>query len=384
MSVFVVRTKAAKGPYSMKKLLCLVLAFTLVLLCGCTDSGGNNPTETPTSPTYPTNPPTEPPTDPEPPVLYRDPLTGESLEEPVYTRPFAVMLNNYKAAMPLHGASEASILYECLTEGGMTRCMGVYSDIASIETLGSIRSARKHFVSLAISLDAIYVHYGKSDIPGSNFTAQQYMDAMNWDHMDGTRKAYEYFYENEYRKENGWPSDACHFLVGKRAVDYSKHYNFALTRENAFDYGWQFSSNNVLGGQPASELSVHFNQTGSAASWSKSTQFVYDPESGLYMSYQYGKENIDGNNGQQLCFKNVLVLRSLTTNDPASSLVGMELEGSGTGYYACNGQLVNINWSRASAYDPFVYTLEDGTPVTFGVGKTYVAIVPLGADFHYE
>ena len=93
---------------------------------------------------------------------------------------------------------------------------------------------------------------------------------------------------------------------------------------------------------------------------------------------------VDGNIGEQLCFENVLVLHAVTDKDPASSLVGVQLEGEGVCYYACNGKLVNIKWSRASAYDPFVYTLEDGTPVTFGVGKTYVAIIPHNATFEFS
>ena len=364
----------------MKRLLCFLLAVVMTVLWGCAGPEGSGATNPPTDP--PTDPPTEPPTDPPP--TYTDPLTGEILAEPVYTRPFAVMLNNYKAAMPMHGASEASILIEALTEGGMTRCMGVYSDLASVETLGSIRSARKHFVSFAISFDAIYVHYGKSDIPGSSFTAQQYMDAMNWDHMDGTRKGYPYFYESDYRHEHGWHIDACHFLVGKRALDYAKDNNFALTRPTAFDYGWTFRYNPVIAGRDCKTLTVYFNQGGAIGNWVKSTTLKYDAPSGQYLSYQYGDETVDGNIGKQLCFKNVIVLQSKTTNDPDSQLVGMELEGSGTGYFACNGKITAINWSRASAYDPFVYTLADGTPVTFGVGKTYIAVVPTNATLEFS
>jgi len=372
----------------MKKLLCLLLALTLVLLCACTGPEAGNPTDAPTDPTdAPTEPPTEPPTEAptDPPVLYTDPLTGEPLSEPVYARPVAVMLNNYEKALPLHGASEASILFEGLTEGGMTRCMGIYSDIASVETLGSIRSARKHFVSVAISFDALYVHYGKSDIAGSEYTAKQYLDAMNWEHLDGTTRAgYGYFYENNYRHENGWPSDACHFLVGQRVIDWATDKNYALTRDEAFDYGWNFSNSSVIIGEKCNTLTAYFNQGGTPGKWTKSTSFQYDAESGQYMSFQFGKENVEGNNGEQLCFKNVIVLRAKTTKDPNSKLIGMELEGEGTGYFACNGQLVSIKWSRATAYDPFSFFLEDGTPLTLGIGKTYVALVPTNATFTHS
>ena len=50
------------------------------------------------------------------------------------------------------------------------------------------------------------------------------------------------------------------------------------------------------------------------------------------------------------------------------------MEGEGDGYLAMGGEIVKIKWSRESLESPFVYTLEDGTPVTLGVGRTYVAV----------
>jgi hypothetical protein len=52
-----------------------------------------------------------------------------------------------------------------------------------------------------------------------------------------------------------------------------------------------------------------------------------------------------------------------------------KLIGEGEGFYACNGQIVPIKWSRDSVNDPFTYTLTDGTPLVMGVGKTYVAVI---------
>ena len=58
--------------------------------------------------------------------------------------------------------------------------------------------------------------------------------------------------------------------------------------------------------------------------------------------------------------------------------------GSGTGYFACNGRMIPILWSRDGLEDPFVYTLEDGTPLTFGTGTTYIAVVPQKSTIEFE
>lgn len=369
----------------MKKIIALLLALCTLLLCACSPKNeetqppesSNTATEAPTN--KETEAPTQAPTQAE--SLYHNPLTGEPIDEKMTARPYAVMLNNYEAAMPMHGAAEADILFEALTEGGMTRAMGIYTDLASVKTLGSIRSARRHFVSLAIAYDAIYVHYGKSE---GNVGAQEYMDAMGWDHMDGTANGYPYFYENQDRHNGNYPSDACHFLVGQRAVDYATDKGFAQVRDEALDFGLQFDDDKVIVGKSASKLTVWFNQGGTPGKWNKYTTLNYDKATKTYLSYQYGEDTIDGNTGKTLSFRNVLVLRAPTRKNDVSEHMIITLEGEGEGYYACNGQLVPIKWSRASAYDPFTYTLEDGTPLTLGVGKSYVAIVPTNATVTYE
>ena len=54
-------------------------------------------------------------------------LTGEWIdEETTEHRPFAVMLNNIKAANPQSGIGQADIVYEALTEAGITRFLALY------------------------------------------------------------------------------------------------------------------------------------------------------------------------------------------------------------------------------------------------------------------
>ena len=374
----------------------ITMVACLVLLCVCAFMLDNAPytgsptgevmqsssatagTSAPPESSVPTQPPTDPP---EPTAPYINPLTGEPAYEQMTARPFAVMLNNYESAMPVHGVSEADIVYEALTEGGWTRCMGIYSDLASVQTLGCIRSARRHFVNLAISYDAIYVHFGRST---GKVGAQEYMQEMGWNHIDGIDKAYSYFYENQDRLNNGYPLDASHFLVGQRAIDYAQRYGFALEREKPYNFGLTFDDENTVTGDAANTLTVWFNEGGKPNKWHKYTKFHYDAESRLYRSFQYGKDNIDGNTGEIISYRNVLALKAPTKKNDTTNHMIIDLEGTGTGYYACGGQVIPIKWSRASVYDPFTYTLEDGTPLTFGVGKTYIAIIPTNATVEWE
>ena len=52
-----------------------------------------------------------------------------------------------------------------------------------------------------------------------------------------------------------------------------------------------------------------------------------------------------------------------------------DLIGSGEGYFACDGKMVKVLWNRETVDDPVSFTLEDGTPVTLGVGHSYYSVI---------
>ena len=103
--------------------------------------------------------PDPPPEVPEqqPDLPYRNPLTGEGISTDISgDRPVAIMLNNLKKALPQLGVSQADIIYEMPAEGGITRMMVVFQNLDGVGDLGSVRSARDYYVSLAYGMDAIW------------------------------------------------------------------------------------------------------------------------------------------------------------------------------------------------------------------------------------
>ena len=77
-------------------------------------------------------------------------------------RPVAIMLNNLKKALPQLGVSQADLIYELPAEGGITRMMAVFQSVEGVGDLGSVRSARDYYVSLARGHDAVFLHAGGS------------------------------------------------------------------------------------------------------------------------------------------------------------------------------------------------------------------------------
>lgn len=367
----------------MKKTIALLLCLCLFLSACGKQPESTVPSTTPstTAPTTPTTAPTteattEPTTEPttvpttEPVLAYRHPITGEPLAEPLTVRPVAISTNNYKAAQPVLGISHADIIFEHITEGlgSETRMLAVYTDLNFDDQLGSVRSARTYSVSLAASLNAVFVHCGGSDM------GLDKISSMNYPSFDEYYNG-NYFYRDSARKAAGYASEHTLVTEGNKLQQglNTKKWNLTIS-EDAY-YGFDFSDEADLNGEAAETVTIqYYNKNG------KFTVMEYDKDEGTYYGTQkWNKKQAavaDGNTNDPVSFKNVLILKTKVTGAGDGSHVYMQLTGKGEGFLARDGEYVAIQWQRASDSDPFTFTLTDGTPVTFGVGKTYVSVLP--------
>lgn len=347
----------------------------MVVLCGCSSEAppetqpSTQPSTQPTTATKPTQTQTPAGTG------KYNPLTGEEIDDDGLLRPFAVVMNNTKADLPQYGVGDVDILYETLIEGE-TRMLGIFYDPvgSGAETLGTVRSARYYFIQIAQSYDAVYVHNGGSNDP--EIGGYDYFRKTGWPHMDCITSpgGQQYFYN-----PNGGSDLTGRVVIRPQGViDLAKKLDIKTTREEPLNTGMKFDDDAVTIGKSGVKAKVWFNMSGTPSEkWHKSTTFTYNEKDKLYYAAQYGSDYVDGNDGKTISFRNVLVLRTAISQKSGSQLMYVNTTGSGTGYFLCNGQMLEINWSREKVTDPFQYTLaSNGEPITFGVGKTYVAFVP--------
>lgn len=355
----------------MKRLIPVLLILAL-LLCGCNSEEAASTTAAPTTeattaPTTEATVPTE--TEPtEPAVVYRNPFNGEVLEEPFTGRAVTFTIGNTDEARPQYGISQADIFYEITVEGGLTRCMPVFSDLSEVGPIGSIRSARTYFISISRAYDAVFLHSGES-VYATNMFNQQVVNHVNGDPA--------IFYRDADRAAAGYAYEHRHFVNGKNAYEYLQK-EFDMTAKEDANYGLNFVDEQTLEGESAKTVQVNFG-TG----YAKVTKFAYDETAGNYtttlLNQARGEEDwIDAGSDEVLRFENLLILyakKSYAPNATAGNVLH-ELVGENTGYYISGGKVVPIKWTRAAEDAPFSYTLEDGTPLSVIPGKTYVGVVP--------
>ena len=364
----------------MKKLIALLLIASLIL-CGC---GASTPaaTEATTAPTEaPATEATEAPTETteaptEPPVVYRNPLNGEVLDEPYTGRIFAVTISNIRDALPHYGTMEADILMEMWVNGSIIRDLALYTDVSKAEAIGSVRSDRLMFNQIVKMYDAVLADAAGSD-QVLNDAKNTGVNRMTIDTGDATDYAYRakdrvFTFKPESKYEHTL------FAKGAGLLDFAQKKGFSVTQPADKDYNLHFTEDGTPDGETANSVNVTFTYRNNK----KDTTMVYDESLGKYVYNQYGKVMVVGDTEDPECFTNVIImLADITRGDVYYTA---NFTNGGTGYYANGGKIIPITWGCDGEESPFWFKTVDGADLELGVGNTYMAIAPQDSPVTYE
>lgn len=329
--------------------LCAALAATLLAGCGGA-AGANSATEVPEATPQPIK------------VYDYNPLTGENKNPdlPDGQRPVAVMVDNLREAWPQSGLSDADVLYEMVTEGGITRIMAVYSDYRGLSNVGPVRSARDQFVQFAMPMNAMLVHIGSSTYAKDLLNFYRYQD------IDGY-----------YLGTNAFSFDANR--AASKSSEHCWYTNGALVQQGIDKIGtlqttgtlnplFTFATDPVTpAGGSATAIGFNFSNYANAA-------FSFDAASGTYLESQFGVAHTDTNNGTQLSFKNVLVLLTNITLKKDGVVTEFDLT-RGNGYYFTNGAYTKITWEKGEPDAMPIFRDSTGATLAVNSGKSYIAVI---------
>ena len=352
----------------MKKVIALMLTLTL-LLCGCGAKSEPAVTEAPAAVPETTAAPTaEPTTEPttvpttEPAPVYVNPLNGEILDAPFTGRIFANTVSNLADNIPHVGVVKADMLIECYVNmDSVVRCLALFTDIDSVDAIGSTRSTRPMFNAIAQHYDLILSHAGGSDQAlkdakdrgVENFNIDEWVVASTGaSYRDKERKG---AYENTL------------YGIGSGIKAYAEAQGYPMTLER--DYGFSFTDDGTPAeGVEAKDISITLTYKKAK----KETRMVYDESTGKYAFNQYGQVMTDLKTEEVEAFRNVIVMYADITTTGIYHIA--DFTAGGTGYFACGGKLIPITWSCAGDKEPFRFFTESGEPLELGRGNTYMAI----------
>ncbi len=313
----------------------------------------------------------------EPEHPYSHPLTGEGLDQDVSARrPFAVMFNNLRKALPQVGVSKADVIYEIVAEGGITRMMALFQDLEGVGDIGSIRSARDYYVSIARGHDAVYIHAGGSP------QAYDAFDDLKMSHIDFVNGPYGNMCWRDPDRRKSAGLEHSLFTSGEKVLEQLPK-RIAQEHDDGYAVGWTFDKEVPAGGTAAAKLTVPFSTY-------KTGYFTYDAGENRYLIDQYiDKKDIpyvDGDTDEPVSVRNVLVLYTdvsgVKGDDKGRKAV--RTTGKGEGLLLRDGQLYQIAWERRSEEACYSFLDQAGKPFPLAVGSSYINIVSCDARVEWE
>jgi len=378
----------------MKRLrVWLLLAATLMTLTACGQNDINNPiisdstpTAVPTATPVPVSPNINPGTvdDSQPPQegMLRSRLTNEWVDADVAnTRPIAVMIANEVNAVPHYNLSEASVVYETLVEGSMTRLMAIYEDWDNLDKIGNIRSLRAYYAYWAFEWDAFIVHFG------GPYFINPLIEEPTTQTINGNLSSDvgAFFRSTDRKSPHNTYADGAELENVIADKDYSLRYR-DLTDDNHFQFASK-SDPNTLSQYDSAKSAGYIDMSGCFPL--TRCYFEYNEEDGLYYRSQHlsgGTDgpHIDAATGEQLSFSNIIV-QNVAIEDIGEGYLAFAChDTTQDGWFFTNGKGIHVTWSKTSDYSATRYYDDNGDEIVLNTGKTMICVVEKGDTFTFR
>lgn len=311
------------------------------------------PTVPSTTTTVATATSTMAPTTAPPPVLFPE-LGTVDTDGQGQTRPALwVKIENTKDARPQAGMDEADVVFEQVTEGGITRFISLFQSQVP-DVIGPVRSTRAMDSDVVSGLRGVFAYSG--GIPQSVGLIRQAPVAA----IDETTAGPAMFRDRAKR--------APHNLFG-RGPDLLKFGTDQPTPPPAlFSY---LSASETFAGEPAASVTVQFDPP-------YRPTYTYDAASNSW------PRTIDSSpfmaaSGRQIAPTNVIVqFVECCLDVPEGGIY--KTVGGGEAWVFVDGKVAKGTWSRADRSQPTTYVDANGRPIKLRPGRTWVEYVPNGTD----
>lgn len=346
-------------PRSATLLALVLLAATAVGLSGCKDAPAKLTSAWPFADKERA---VEKPADP-----LRWPYTGSDAtdETALRRRPLSVKIENSPASRPQLNLAKADVVYETITEGGITRFNAIYHSTVPDE-IGPVRSARFSDLWIVPQYDGLFFFSGASSTVNG---AVNRADLPNLSEDAGISRPY-------YRSTK---RSAPHNLI----LDTEKAYAEASARGYATTATLeplQFERSSAESTPTALKVTIPFSQA-------NTVRWEYDAETGRYLRWNNGKPHKDAATGEQIDADNVVVMWVKYTprsRDKGGSVTyDVELGGQGRVTVIKNGQRFDGTWTAERTAPPRFKDAK-GRPIKLTQGRTWFQVIKLDGSLLME
>lgn len=301
------------------------------------------------------------------------PFTGQPTSQARLAglRPILVQIGNSSPERPQFGLSQADLVFETLSEGGITRFSAIYYCQDAAEIAG-VRSGRLINLHLVPMFDAIFAHVGASRPVLELFEKDERIRAST---LDFFRNHPGFTQQPEKRRP---PFDV--FTSTAALWDAARQRGMPMPGDPPPSLN--FAALPPAGGQPLASLTIRHHSSywvrwqwnAALGAWERHLASESAPDSAT--------PHADAVSGRTLTAQNVLIIRAvheqtdIVEDSLGSRSIDVRLIGSGAAVLLRDGQQYAATWQRAQTTEWFTLTLADGSPLAFAPGNTYVHFYP--------
>jgi hypothetical protein len=299
------------------------------------------------------------------PITVESPLNGVKIDSVTAgARPTAVMIENHSLSRPQSGLDKASVVYEAIVEGGITRYMAVFLENQAGE-IGPVRSARTYYLDWVLGLGGFYAHAGGSDEALARIITEGVLD-LNHDTAHFWRSATRYAPHNLYTS-----SAQLYDYANKRGYDLKADY----------DSG-NFKGDLALDERPetTTPITINFSSLTYQVIWK------YDRNTNEYLRTLAGLPHKDAVSGHQLSAKAIVVQFAptrLANTNPSKGLLSIDTIGSGKALIFQDGQTIVATWHKDTKASRTRFLDQDGKAIPLTAGVHWFEITKTDTQVSY-
>ncbi len=286
------------------------------------------------------------------PVDNKNPVTG-------------VMIENSTFARPQSGLGSASVVFEALAEGGITRFMALYQDTAPTN-VGPIRSVRPYYEQWALGFDAGIAHVGGSP--------DGLADLKTW----GVRDLDEFYNGSSYHR------------ITTREAPHNVYTGIPTLTALEVSKGYTSSTFTPFPRKPDSPSKTPnatiIGLTLSSADYN--VLYEYNSATNSYYRSEGGAPQFDANTNLQLQPKVVIAMVIPESNGALDSSDAYYSEyqviGSGPVYVFQDGTVTTGTWTKSSNTSQITFTNASGAPIKLNAGQTWLTAIASTSGVSYS
>lgn len=272
-------------------------------------------------------------------------LTGLEVEPEVAERPvLGALFNNSPEARPPRGLASAGIVFETVTEGGITRYLAFYQEDMP-EEIGPIRSLRPYFLDWIMGFDASFAHVGGS---------QEALDTAD----EREAKSLDQFDHGEpYSRSDDRPAPHNMYADTERLRELQRDEGHSRSQFDDIPR----SEEAPVDSPDAETITIDFSTDEYEA------EFRYQSSDNSYTRYLAGEQHVDEVTGEPISVKNVIIIE---TGEP------VEAVGSGDALLFKDGTVQEVRWEKTSYEERITIVDESGNEVALNRGMSWFAVTP--------